>query len=76
MLDFGNTKLEHPLDVVNLDWWDLLLGSPFCNQHGVVLDYNTRTIRFGDITINTLSREEEAAVRKGKGKSRLHTASN
>jgi len=40
-LDFGNTKLEHPLDMVNLDRWDLLLGSPFCNQHSVVLDYNT-----------------------------------
>jgi hypothetical protein len=39
-LDFGNTKFTHDLDVVNLDHWDLLLGSPFCNKHGIVLNYN------------------------------------
>jgi hypothetical protein len=39
MLDFGNMKFQ--LDVVNLDRWDLLLGSPFCNQYGIVLDYET-----------------------------------
>jgi hypothetical protein len=41
MLDFGNRKFQHALDMVNLDWWDLLLGSPFCNQYGIVLDYET-----------------------------------
>jgi hypothetical protein len=61
-LDFSNTKFSHSLDIVNLDWWDLRLGSPFCNQYGVVLDYNTCTIHFGETTINTLLCKEEAAV--------------
>jgi hypothetical protein len=75
MLDFGNTKFTHDLDVVNLDRWDLLLGSPFCNKHGVVLDYNDRTIRFGDTVINALSREEETAARRNERQKRLHAIS-
>ncbi len=74
-LDFGNTKFTHDLDVVNLDRWDLLLGSPFCNKHGVVLNYNDRTIRFGDTVINALSREEEAAARRDERPKRLHAIS-
>jgi hypothetical protein len=65
-------KFSHLLDVVNLDWWDLLLGSPFCNQYGVVLDYNTHTIHFSETTINALSREEEAAVHYHEKKPRLN----
>ena len=74
-LDFGNTKFTHDLDVVNLDRWDLLLGSPFCNKHGVVLNYNDRTIRFGDTVINALSREEEATARRDERQKRLHAFS-
>jgi hypothetical protein len=74
-LDFGNTKFTHDLDVVNLDRWDLLLGSPFCNKHGVVLNYDDRTIRFGSTVIRALSREEEAAARNDDRKARLHTIS-
>ena len=65
ILDFSKTKLMHKLDVVNLDRWDLLLGSPFCNKFGVVLDYKMRTIHFGNTMIKALmEEEEEAAVRK------------
>jgi hypothetical protein len=63
---------KHDLDVVNLDRWDLLLGSPFCNKYGVVLDYDNRTIRWGNTVIKALTREEETAIRKGKRSLRLH----
>ena len=74
VLDFGNTKVIRSLDVVNLDRWDVLLGNPFCNQYGVVLDYKNRTIRFGNTTVKALSRDEEMAVRKGGKTPRLHAA--
>ena len=74
VLDFGNTKVIRSLDVVNLDRWDVLLGNPFCNQYGVVLDYKNRTIRFGNTTVKALSHEEEAVVRKGGKNPRLHAA--
>src|SRR5271154_7224368 len=74
-LNFLKRSLEQPLDVVNLDRWDLLLGNPFCNKYGVILDYSTRTIRFGDTLIHALSHDEEVAAHKGKLKPRLHTIS-
>jgi hypothetical protein len=74
-LDFGNTKFTHNLDVVNLDCWDLLLGSPFCNKHSIVLNYNDQTIRFSNTVINALSREEEATVRRDEQQKHLHAFS-
>jgi hypothetical protein len=67
MLDFGNTKFTHGLDMVNLDCWDLLLGSQFCNKHSVVLNYNDRTIRFGSTVICALSeRKKRLCTRRTK----------
>ena len=71
-LIFGNTEIKHDLDVVNLDRWDLLLGNPFCNKYGIVLNYGNRTIRFGDTVIKALSQDEEKVVRKGNNQPHLH----
>ena len=62
--------------MVNLDRWDLLLGNPFCNQYGVVLDYKNHTIRFSDTVINVLSHEEEATAHRGERKLHLHAIGN
>jgi hypothetical protein len=64
-LNFGQTKLRQNLDVVNLDRWDVILGATFCDEHDVKLDFGKRTVRFGDTLIHALSKDEEAAVRKG-----------
>src|SRR6266849_2168905 len=76
MLEFGKMKLMHKLDVVNLDRWDLLLGSPFCNKYGVVLDYKMRTICFGNTMIKALTEEEEAVVRKKEKRPRRNVAAH
>ena len=75
-LDLGNTRIDHMLNVVNLNRWDLLLGNPFCNQYGVVLNYKNCTICFGNTVINVLSCEEEATACRGKRKLPLHVISN
>jgi hypothetical protein len=72
-LDFGNRTLGHPLDILNLDRFDVLLGSPFCNQYKVVLDYSNRTIRFGNTTLKALSRDEEATMRRKGRQAMPHT---
>ena len=64
-LDFGNVHLEHLVDVVNISRWDLIMGSPFCNKYKVILNYEDRTIRFGDTVITTLPLEEEESLRHG-----------
>ena len=65
-LGFGNTTLEHSLDMVNLDRWDMILGADFCNEYDVVLNFKDRTIKFGNVVIKALSRDEEAAIRTGE----------
>jgi hypothetical protein len=74
-LGFEPSKIEHPLDVVNLDRWDLILGNVFCNMYGVVLDYNTRTIRFGNTVIKAMTLEEDLEIRKRDTKVHLNVIS-
>jgi hypothetical protein len=71
-LIFGNMEIEHDLDMVNLDRWDLLLGNPFCNKYGVVLNYGNRTIRFGNAIVRALSQDEKKVVCTGNNQPRLH----
>jgi hypothetical protein len=66
MLDFGLSVSKHDLDIINLDRWDLLHGSPFCNKYGVILNYKTCTICWGKTIIKALTHKEESAIRKGK----------
>jgi hypothetical protein len=55
---FGTRRI----DVINIDRYDLLLGAPFFNQHGVVLDFNDRVIRVGDIHVPSISTVEETSI--------------
>jgi hypothetical protein len=37
-IDLGEATLEHPLEVLNLDRWDVILGSYFCECYNVRID--------------------------------------
>ena len=63
-LNFGNRQIERLIDIMNISQWDLILGSPFCNENKVILDYGTRMVRFGDTVILALLLEEEEALRQ------------
>ncbi|KAJ7631778.1 hypothetical protein B0H17DRAFT_879830, partial [Mycena rosella] len=43
-IDFGGIKGHLYLDQVNLDRYDGIIGTPFMNRHGVVLDFGRREI--------------------------------
>ncbi|KAJ7721081.1 hypothetical protein DFH07DRAFT_689100, partial [Mycena maculata] len=59
-LNFGGIKGYLYFDLVNLDRYDCILGTPFLNRHGAVLDFGTRELQFpnGHI-INALPIQEE-----------------
>ena len=63
-IDLGNTTLDHPLEVLNLDRWDVILGGYFCRRYNVGLDYESNSIRIGNTTIQALSSDEEASTQK------------
>jgi hypothetical protein len=50
------------IDVINIDCYDLLLGAPFFNHHGVVLNFQDRVIRMGDISVPSISTVEETSI--------------
>jgi hypothetical protein len=58
-IETTNLKVNHRFDVVNLHKWDALLSNMFCNRYKVLLNYNTRCIRFGDNVIPALNDEEK-----------------
>jgi hypothetical protein len=66
-IDLGEATLEHPLEVLNLDCWDIILGSYFCDHYNVRIDYEKKVIHIGDITIKTLLKDEEASTSRNHG---------
>ncbi|KAJ7602653.1 hypothetical protein DFH06DRAFT_1351178 [Mycena polygramma] len=75
-IDFGGMRGYVYFDQVNLDRYDVVIGTPFMNKHGAVLDFGKREIRFSNgHTIKALSSVEETALvdakragAKGKGR--------
>ena len=65
-IDLGTTTIYHPLEVLNLDRWDVILGGYFCRRYNVGLDYESNTIRIGETTIKALSSDEEASTQKAQ----------
>ena len=63
-LDLGDTTIRHPLKVLNLDHWDVILGSYFCRHYNANIDHPMDTIQISDINIKALSKDEEALTLK------------
>jgi hypothetical protein len=66
-INLGEATLEHPLEVLSLDRWDIILGSYFCDHYNVHIDYEKKVIHIGDITIKTLLKDEEASTSRNHG---------
>ena len=61
-VSFGPLKgVETYLDIVNLDRYDCVLGTPFMNEHGMMLDFKTREIVIQDHRIAAFTHEEDVA---------------
>lgn len=62
-IDFGGIRGHLYLDQVNLDRYDGIIGTPFMNRHGLVLDFGKREVRFPNgHVIHALSALDEAAI--------------
>ncbi|KAJ7117942.1 hypothetical protein C8R43DRAFT_901721 [Mycena crocata] len=62
-VNFGGIRGHVYFDQANLDRYDGIIGTPFMNKHGIVLDFAKREIRFpNNRVIKALSTLEEAAL--------------
>ncbi|KAJ7938680.1 hypothetical protein B0H13DRAFT_1585125, partial [Mycena leptocephala] len=60
---FGGIKGRLYLDQVNLDRYDGIIGTPFMNRHGLMLDFGRREVRFPNgKVIHALPAIEEASI--------------
>ncbi|KAJ7429997.1 hypothetical protein B0H11DRAFT_2264477 [Mycena galericulata] len=77
-VDFGGVKGYVYFDIVNLDCYDCVLGTPFLTRHSVVIDFGKRELCFpnGNI-VSALPIIEEAAliVRRSAIRRDLHRPS-
>ncbi|KAM5539209.1 hypothetical protein V8D89_007082 [Ganoderma adspersum] len=50
-------------DIVNLDRYNCVFGTPFMNEHGIVLDFKKHEIVIGGQRIHAFTHEEDSAFR-------------
>src|SRR6266481_3902010 len=49
---FGNQHVEDTFNVANIDYYDVILGTPFMRQLGITLDFTSLgSIRIGDCIV-------------------------
>jgi hypothetical protein len=60
-IDLCEIKDDVYFDLVNIDRYDCIIGTPFMNTYGVCLDFGTRTIRVNGKEIKAFSFDEEQA---------------
>ena len=53
-------------DLVNLDRYDCIIGTPFMNTHGVCLDFKNRTITINGVACPAMTRDEESLFLRNK----------
>ncbi|KAI0038521.1 hypothetical protein FA95DRAFT_1464553, partial [Auriscalpium vulgare] len=61
------TRLPCFFDIVNIEHYDVILGTPFLKEYRAVLDFDRNIIRLGDTELIALTLEEERETVKRRG---------
>ncbi|KAI0038503.1 hypothetical protein FA95DRAFT_1452073, partial [Auriscalpium vulgare] len=64
----GGRMLPCFFDIVNIEHYDVILGTPFLKEYRVILDFATEVIRVGDVELRALTVAEERAIIKRRGR--------
>jgi hypothetical protein len=65
-VDICGVKEEVYFDLVNLDKYDCIIGTPFMNTHGVCLDFGNRAVVVKGVTYPALTLDEEMLFLRNK----------
>ncbi|KAA1473690.1 hypothetical protein DENSPDRAFT_780181, partial [Dentipellis sp. KUC8613] len=60
-LHFEAVYTDHYVDIVNIDRYDMIIGTPFMRKHGITLDFEHGCIRIRGRPVPSLSAGEESA---------------
>ncbi|KAI0038531.1 hypothetical protein FA95DRAFT_1462978, partial [Auriscalpium vulgare] len=56
------------LDIVNIEHYDVIVGTPFLKEYSAVLDFERNVIRIGGLEIPALTIKEERVLLKRRGR--------
>ncbi|KAI0040190.1 hypothetical protein FA95DRAFT_1503196 [Auriscalpium vulgare] len=70
----GGRALPCFLDIVNIEHYDVILGTPFLKEYRAVLDFEHNVVRVGAVEIPALTVAEEHAVLKRRGRTSTNRA--
>jgi hypothetical protein len=62
----GSTPAPYYFDVVNIDRYDCIVGTPFMRKFGIEIDFRTDTISVMGKNLPVLLPEEEVSILKGR----------
>ena len=65
-LTIGQQEVPLYFDVVNIDYYDIILGIPFMDVTRLVIDFGTYTVRIGDDVVPALKGEGTPTRRKSR----------
>jgi hypothetical protein len=73
-LELGAIKDDDAyLDVVNIDRYDMIIGTPFMRKHGLILDFASNTLSHKGRPVPTLSAGQEDLMISQKRSARVYT---
>ncbi|KAJ7254264.1 hypothetical protein C8J57DRAFT_955326, partial [Mycena rebaudengoi] len=73
-VSFGGIRGHIYCDIANLDRYDGIIGTPFMNKHGLILDFGKREVRFPNgHVVKALSAVEESSLVTSRSEVRSDT---
>jgi hypothetical protein len=58
-IKYGPIDVSHYFDMVNIDRYDVILGTVFMRKHGIMLDFGKDQVQMGDKTLPALCEGED-----------------
>jgi hypothetical protein len=71
-IKYGPVDASHYFDVVNIDRYDVILGTVFMRKHGIVLDFGKDQVRMGDKMLPALHEGEDKYLQVRRQVMRFH----
>ncbi|KAJ7111053.1 hypothetical protein C8R44DRAFT_530356, partial [Mycena epipterygia] len=65
-VDYDDIHSDEYMDNVNLDRFDMIIGTKFMRKHKISLDFEHDTIRVSGVPATTLTEKQEREIKDGK----------
>ena len=56
-IKYEGRELKEYFDIINIDYYDVILGTPFLRKHKVIIDFVTNCLRLKDKVIRNQANE-------------------